>query len=96
MSKKAMSSKTTAGEIVRRILKEKVMSQEEMSKRIGLKTQSGLSERLRGDIRVENLMEILDVLGYDIVLVNRANAEDTRKIEWKEGAMDPTPVADGE
>ena len=54
--------------VVREIMKESGVTQHELSERMGYAQQSGVAGRLNtAKIRVEKLVEMLDVLGYELV-----------------------------
>lgn len=52
--------------------------------RMGYKTVSGVSERLRGKIKVETYAKFLDALGYEII-VQPKTAREPREGSYKVG-----------
>ena len=52
--------------------------------RLGYKTISGVSERLRGKIKVETYVKFLDALGYELI-VQPKTARDPKEGSYKVG-----------
>lgn len=65
---------TTIGSIIKEATYEKGMMQSKLAEALGYKAQSGLSERLRGDMRVSVVIRILDALGYELVVRDKGDA----------------------
>lgn len=58
-------------EVVRKIMKAEGKTFDAMRDMLNYKTASGVSERLRGNMTVDTLLKMLDVLGYDVVIRRR-------------------------
>ena len=70
----------TEKDIVREIMKNKGISQKELAKLLGYKTQSGVAERLAGkSMRVDTFVSFLEVLGYKLVVVSNSPNKDKSK-----------------
>lgn len=69
---------TTISDIMKEIMVSQEITQAKMADDMGFKTQSGISERLRGDIRIKNLLNMLEYLGCELVV--REKGEDGK--EW--------------
>ncbi len=67
-------------QIIKNIIKQKKISQHQLAESLGYKTQSAISERLRGDLRVGTAIKILDYLGYDMIIVDRNDCENSWKV----------------
>ena len=62
----------TEKEIVNEAMKIKGFSQLQLAKALGLKTQSGVSERLRGkSMRVDTFVKFMNALGFEVIVKNR-------------------------
>ena len=60
--------------VVREIMRESGVTQQEMSERMGYSHQSGLSGRLNSQrLGLDKLVEMLDVLGYELVARSKAD-----------------------
>lgn len=60
-------------EVVRRVMKEKQMTQMDVAVACGKKNQSYISMLLQGkSMRVDNLVKVLNACGYDLVAVDRS------------------------
>ena len=66
-----MRLKLTMNNIIRRLIKEQKMNQTTLAKALGFKGQSNVAERLRADMRMSTAVSMLDVLGYDVYVVER-------------------------
>ena len=62
--------KPTVQQLVKQIMKEQHVTQVDMAEQLGL-SQGSVATRLSKDMRVSSLEQILDILGYDIVLKKR-------------------------
>lgn len=85
-----------AKDIIKLGLARRETTQEELSKKLGYKNQSGVGNIVnRTDIRVETLARVLEILGYEVVVVEK----DTKKVLGKITAELPdnikTPDIDG-
>lgn len=59
-------------EVIRRVMKEKQMTQTDVAVACGKKNQSYISMLLQGkSMRVDNLVKVLNACGYDLVAVDR-------------------------
>ena len=67
-------------QIIKNAIKQQQISQQQLAERLGYKTQSAISERLRGDLRVGTAIKILDYLGYDMIIVDRNDRENSWKV----------------
>ena len=67
-------------QIIKNIIKQKKISQHQLAENLGYRTQSAISERLRGDLRVGTAIKILDYLGYDMIIVDRNDRENSWKV----------------
>lgn len=70
----------TAGNIVKQIMRECGISQARLAKLLGDKTGKAVKQRYIGSMvkegksmKVDNLLSMLDILGYDVVIKNRLN-----------------------
>ena len=72
-----MNGKKTVVEI----MKTRGFTNELLAKKLGYKTTSGVSERLRGsqDMRVDTLVKFLDQMDCELII--RSTTKD--KLEWK-------------
>lgn len=60
-------------EVIRRVMKEKQMTQMDVAVACGKKNQSFISMLLQGkSMRVDNLVKVLNACGYDLVAVDRS------------------------
>ncbi len=60
------------GEVVRTLIKEQGMTQEEVAKKAGFTTQSGLANMLsKRNVTLETMLKILDVFGYTVAVVKK-------------------------
>lgn len=69
-----------SNEAMRKMMEERGISQKELQARMGLKSQSSITQFLKSDLRGETLSTIADVLGYEVVIRNKESGE-----EWKLG-----------
>lgn len=53
---------------IKEIMRTRGFSNETLSKQLGYKHASGVSERLRSDIRVSTLVKTLDAMGCELVI----------------------------
>ena len=81
MSKRQQEQRTTISAIIKEIIRESGTSQAKVADALGYTTQSGVSERLRGDMRIWGAMKILDYLGYDIVIRDRKGKDRDRIVK---------------
>ena len=63
---------TNAVPVMRTVMGAHGVTQASLAKLIGYATTSGVSERLRSDIRVGTLVQMLNALGCDLVIVDRS------------------------
>lgn len=57
------------GDAIKQAMKKQKTSQSQMAKRIGVKGQSVIAQRLRTDnMSVNMVIEMLEVIGYEIVI----------------------------
>lgn len=60
------------GEAVKKLAKERGMTQEEIAEKAGFNTQSGLANMLRKrNVTLETMLRILDVFGYTLAIVKK-------------------------
>lgn len=78
-------------QIIKKAIKQQQISQQQLAERLGYKTQSAVSERLRGDLRVGTAIKMLDCLGYDMIIVDRNDSENS----WKVVELNTLTQADG-
>ena len=62
---------TTVGNILKEIIVSHNITQSDMANDLGFKTHSGISERLRCDIRIGTLLNFLEYLDCEIVVRER-------------------------
>lgn len=60
----------TVQQIIKNLIKAQGYTQAQFAQKIGLK-QTGLAARLMKDMRISSFEQIVDALGYDIVLKKR-------------------------
>ena len=87
MERKQPEQITTISSIIKDIIKEKGISQADLAQMLGYNTQSAVSERLRGDIRISKAIRMLNSIGCDLVVVDRKSGDHIGTVE-----MIPTPV----
>ena len=70
-----------ATDMVRSVMAEEGVTQAELAKRMGYRSQSGLSERLgsRG-VSVDKVVSMFEKMGYEIIV---RKADGTGEKEWK-------------
>lgn len=83
-------------QVIKNILKQQQISQQQLAENLGYKTQSAISERLRGDLRVGTAIKILDYLGYDMVIVDRNDHENSWKVVDLNTSTQPDDKKKGE
>lgn len=66
-----MEQRTTISRIIKDAIRARGTSQRKLADALGYSAQSGVSERLRGDIRMWGAVKILNHLGYDVVVRDR-------------------------
>lgn len=71
---------TSINQIIKHAMEQRHISQIKLAQMLGYKTQSGISERLRGDLRVKTAVKVLDILGYDMIISDRNNPENNWKV----------------
>ena len=60
------------GEVVKKLIKEQGVTQEEVARRAGFATQSGLANMLsKRNVTLETMLRILDVFGYTLAIVKK-------------------------
>lgn len=55
-------------DVLKHVIKESGTTQTRLAKMLGYKSQSGVAERIKGNITVENLLAITDAIGYEVVI----------------------------
>lgn len=74
-------------EVIRRVMKEKHMTQTDVAVACGKKNQSYISMLLQGkSMRVDNLVKVLNACGYDLVAIDRSGLG--RKFTVTDGASE--------
>lgn len=74
----------TEKEIIRQAMEIRGFTQTVMAEKLGLKKQSSISDKLgdrSGSLKVEWMVQMLDVLGYDVIVQDRNTNGQTWKIE---------------
>ncbi|MDD6715729.1 MAG: hypothetical protein PUF49_05065 [Firmicutes bacterium] len=75
---------------IKEIMHTRGFSNETLSKQLGYKHASGVSERLRSDIRVSILLKILDAMGCELVIRSKLSDKGVWVINGKdEGIITP-------
>lgn len=76
----------TAQEAVRCIMKTNGITQTDVAEKIG-KSQNGVAMFLKSgtSMRIDNLLKLLDVCGYDLIVVDRNGAAPSYRISNEEG-----------
>lgn len=65
-----------ANEIAKEVMRQSGITQLEMSRRLGCKTQAVLASRLRGqDMKFDSFLEIIEQCGYSLVLKDPTGKE---------------------
>lgn len=66
-----------ASEVVKRKMRERGWSQQKLSDELGYRFQSAVHNFLNGKkgMRVDNFVKALDVMGYDVIVVDRYNVK---------------------
>lgn len=60
------------GEVVKKLIKEQGVTQEEVARKAGFATQSGLANMLsKRNVTLETMLRILDVFGYTLAIVKK-------------------------
>lgn len=59
-----------ANDIVKSIMSEKGLTQGELTKILGVKSQSGVSQALNRDMRISTLTRFLSTLGCELIIRN--------------------------
>lgn len=49
-------------------IKDSGFTQERLAKALGYKSQSGVAERIRGNISIETLVSMMDAIGYEVTV----------------------------
>ena len=55
-------------DVLKLVIKESGTTQARLAKVLGYKSQSGIAERIKGNITVDNLLAITDAIGYEVVI----------------------------
>ena len=55
-------------DVLKHVIKESGTTQTRLAKMLGYKSQSGVAERIKGNITVENLLAITDAIGYEVAI----------------------------
>lgn len=63
----------TANDIIRELKERKGFSNKTLADALGYKTTSGVSERLRGNMRVDVLAKMLEVMECEIVIRSKSD-----------------------
>lgn len=58
-------------EMIKSIMQEEQVTQSELAKRCGFKHQSSVSEIIKRDMKISNVVKFLNVLGYDLIVRSR-------------------------
>jgi len=62
------------GEAIKKAMKDKKITQLELSKKMGAKSQSVVAQRLRMDnLSIDKILEMLDIIDYEIVIQPKKN-----------------------
>lgn len=64
-----------ANETIKEIMIKKEISQNAIQNKLGMKSQSGVSQALRRDMRVSMLFRFMNVLGCDLIIRDRETGE---------------------
>lgn len=92
----------TVQEVSKKVMKESKTTQQMIADAVGLASPSGVANWLSGkSMRVDNLVRLLDVCGYDLIAVSRSGESGSYRISNEEGEdvvdmRGSTPVEDGE
>lgn len=67
----------TVKELIRQLLIDRSMSQEELAKKAGYATQSGIGNMLNRNktMRIDHLIKLCEAMGYKIAVVDKRNGE---------------------
>lgn len=68
------------GELIKKAMKEECITQREMAVFLGLKGQQNVSMMLDGYMEERNAEKMLNILGYEIVLVKKGGVKDGLRI----------------
>lgn len=55
-------------EALKQAIKESGMTQARLAKALGYRGQSSIAERVKGNITVENMLAMMDAIGYEVVI----------------------------
>lgn len=55
-------------EALKQAIKESGTTQARLAKALGYKGQSSIAERIKGNITVENMLAMMDAIGYEVVI----------------------------
>ena len=55
-------------EALKQAIKESGNTQARLAKALGYKGQSSIAERIKGNITVENMLAMMDAIGYEVVI----------------------------
>lgn len=79
-----MSVKFSEKDIIRKCIKERQWTQQDLAEAMGYSSQGSVGQMLsRPSMRVDTLVKVLDILGYDLIVKDRG--EITKPTEWTVG-----------
>ena len=75
-----------ASEIIKRLMNSKKITQGEITQRLGMKSQSGVSQALARDMKISMLLRFLGSMDCEVVVRDKTTGEEYQITDWEVAA----------